>query len=67
LEGAPDFIRLRVKDSGIGFTAGVPGADGGLGLLSMMARVELIGGEINVRSQPGQGTEVMMALPLEAR
>ncbi len=64
LEGTGDVIRLRVKDSGIGFTAGTEGAEGGMGLLSMKARVALVGGNIDIRSQPGQGTEVRVALPL---
>ena len=55
LEGARDVIRLSVKDSGIGFTAGTPGAEGGIGLLSMKARVALVGGNIDIRSQPGPG------------
>ncbi len=65
LEGDREVIRLRVKDSGVGFTAGTPGADGGIGLLSMKARVALVGGNIDIRSRPGKGTEVIVALPLE--
>ncbi len=65
LEGDGEVIRLRVKDTGVGFTAGTPGADGGIGLLSMKARVALVGGNIDIRSRPGKGTEVMVALPLE--
>ena len=64
LEGAGDVIRLSVKDSGIGFTAGTPGAEGGIGLLSMKARVALVGGNFEIHSHPGQGTEVRVALPL---
>jgi PAS domain S-box-containing protein len=64
LEGAGDSIRLRVKDSGIGFTASA--GEGGIGLLSMKARVELVGGNFDIRSRPGEGTEVMVALPLES-
>jgi signal transduction histidine kinase len=33
----------------------------------MKARVALVGGNIDIRSQPGQGTEVKVALPLELR
>jgi PAS domain S-box-containing protein len=67
LEGAGDVIRLSVKDSGIGFTAGMEGAEGGMGLLGMKARVALVGGNIDIVSEPGQGTEVRVALPLELR
>ena len=67
LEGAGDMIRLRVKDSGIGFTAGTAGAEGGSGCSVWKTRVALVGGNIDIRSQPGQGTEVTVALPLELR
>ena len=66
LEGTADIIRLRVKDSGIGFRAGSPGITVGLGLLSMEERVGMLGGNLRIRSQPGQGTEVIVAVPLEA-
>lgn len=66
LDGTANIIRLRVKDSGIGFRAGSPGLDGGLGLLSMQERVTLLGGNLSIRSQPGQGTEVTVAVPLVA-
>ena len=66
LDGTRDVIRLRVKDFGIGFRTGSPGIDGGLGLLSMQERVAMLGGNLSIRSQPGQGTEVTIAVPLEA-
>jgi signal transduction histidine kinase len=65
LEGAGNAIRLSVKDSGIGFTPAA--GEGGIGLLSMKARVELVGGDFDIRSRPGEGTEVLVALPLESR
>jgi signal transduction histidine kinase len=67
LDGTADLIRLRVKDFGIGFRTGSPGIDGGLGLLSMQERVAMLGGNLSIRSQPGEGTEVIVAVPLEAR
>lgn len=66
LDGTADVIRLRVKDFGIGFRTGSPGIDGGLGLLSMQERVTMLGGNLSIRSQPGEGTEVIVAVPLEA-
>jgi PAS domain S-box-containing protein len=67
LEGTADRIRLRVKDAGIGFRAESPAAKVGLGLLSMKERVELLHGSFGISSQPGQGTEVSVEVPLEAR
>ncbi len=66
LDGTADLIRLRVKDFGIGFRTGLPAIERGLGLLSMQERVAMLGGNLSIRSQPGEGTEVIAAVPLEA-
>src|SRR5260370_25757219 len=66
LDGTADIIGVRVKDFGIGLMSGSPGIDGGLGLLGMQERVALLGGNLSIPSQPGQGTEVTAAVPLEA-
>jgi PAS domain S-box-containing protein len=66
LDGTADVIRLRVKDFGIGFRTGSPAIERGLGLLSMQERVALLGGNLSIWSQPGEGTEVIVAVPLEA-
>jgi signal transduction histidine kinase len=36
----------------------------GLGLFSMMERVRLIGGELQINSSPGRGTELVCRVPL---
>jgi len=36
----------------------------GLGLLGMRERLSLLGGTCTVESQPGQGTRVLIRLPL---
>jgi PAS domain S-box-containing protein len=66
LDGTAEVIRLSVKDFGIGFRTGSPAIDRGLGLLSMQERVALLGGNLSIRSQPGEGTEVIVAVPLDA-
>jgi signal transduction histidine kinase len=54
---------LRVRDDGVGFD--VEGRSGrGLGLASMRQRVALLGGAIEVRSAPGQGTDVRISVPI---
>jgi two-component system nitrate/nitrite sensor histidine kinase NarX len=60
--------RFRVRDDGKGFDpAGVPG-DLHVGLRIMRERARRIGGELEVRSQPGRGTEIILTLPaLQAR
>jgi two-component system, NarL family, sensor histidine kinase UhpB len=52
---------LRVSDDGTGFEPAL--ADGGLGLSGMAERARLVGGELQVRSAPGGGTTVRLAIP----
>jgi signal transduction histidine kinase len=60
-----DRVELGVRDRGSGFDPDA--ADGKrLGLLGMRERAELLGGTFQVRSAPGQGTEVHVVLPLGA-
>jgi two-component system sensor histidine kinase UhpB len=53
---------LRVRDDGAGFD---PSADrnGGLGLEGMAERARLVGGELDLRSSLGAGTELTLRLP----
>jgi PAS domain S-box-containing protein len=55
-------ILLEVSDDGRGFDRG--SARAGIGLSAMRERVEELGGEIEVSSRPGQGTEVTVRVPL---
>jgi two-component system NarL family sensor kinase len=65
LEGTGKSIRLRIRDSGIGFKPVTQESHFGLGLLSMEERVGLLGGNFGVRSRPGKGTEITAEIPLE--
>jgi signal transduction histidine kinase len=51
-----DGVRLDVTDDGTGFSPGL--VSGGFGLRGMRARVNEIGGDLAVRSEPGAGTTV---------
>lgn len=55
-------IRISVCDDGEGFDPGAPGA--GRGLKGMRERIELFGGELEVSSAPGEGTEISASVPL---
>ncbi|MGH8019603.1 MAG: ATP-binding protein [Opitutaceae bacterium] len=50
---------LSIIDNGSGFDPAAPSADGGAGLCLMQYRAALIGGVINLTSQPGLGTKVV--------
>jgi PAS domain S-box-containing protein len=55
---------LTVRDDGIGFTPDASRANGGLGLVTMHERAELMQAELAVRSTARRGTEVRIAVPL---
>ncbi len=63
-----DELTLEIEDDGKGFEpekVRQPRENGqGLGLLGMRERLSLLGGTCNVESQPGQGTRVLIRLPL---
>jgi signal transduction histidine kinase len=51
-----DVVRLEIVDDGIGFDPAI--VNGGYGLRGMRARLSDVGGQVGVRSGPGQGTTV---------
>ena len=55
-------VRLVVADDGRGFDADGDDASG-LGLLGMRERAELVGGKLQIRSAPGEGTSVEQYVP----
>ncbi|HEY9659486.1 MAG TPA: PAS domain-containing protein, partial [Allocoleopsis sp.] len=57
-----DQFCLRVKDNGHGFGVGNIPASEGFGLLGMSERAERIGAQLTIRSQPGQGTEIIVVV-----
>ena len=57
-----DAARLSIEDDGKGF---VPSEDSyGFGLQGIMQRVALLAGSMQVRSGPGAGTTLVIAIPL---
>ena len=64
LVATPERVRLVVEDDGRGFDASdVP--EGRHGLVGMRERAEMLGGTLEVRSDPGAGTRIEAAVPLE--
>ena len=64
----PGHFRVAVRDNGCGFDTGrahTRGLEGRcLGLLGMDERVTLSGGNLEIHSRPGQGTEVAAIFPM---
>lgn len=57
-------LRLEVEDRGRGMAAGrARTVEGGLGLVSMRERAELMGGQLRLRQSPGGGLIVEMRVP----
>jgi signal transduction histidine kinase len=62
LEQTNGQLRLIVQDDGRGFSNQAPA---GYGLRNMRDRARLLGGQIAIDSQPGQGTTVTLTIPIE--
>ena len=66
LQMAQRKLSLRVADNGRGFEQDEAFSEvgGHFGLLGMRERAERLGGELHLHSQPGQGTEVAVTVPI---
>jgi two-component system sensor histidine kinase UhpB len=61
LHSSPGQVHLRVRDNGRGLGT----ADEGAGIRGMRERALLIGARLSLRTPPGGGTEVHLAIPTE--
>jgi two-component system sensor histidine kinase UhpB len=59
---AGEAAELRLRDDGVGFDPLASRQDG-LGLDGMVERARLVGGELDLRSSPGAGTELTLRIP----
>jgi PAS domain S-box-containing protein len=64
LHGTADAIDLEVADGGRGFEEREAFTRHGLGLISMRERMQLVHGELSVKSKPGAGTTIRARAPL---
>ncbi len=66
-----DRLIVMVSDNGKGFdlahTIDNAISVGNMGLLGMRQRVEMLGGEIDIKTQPGAGTTVIINLPVQPK
>jgi signal transduction histidine kinase len=66
-----DVAVLDVCDDGVGFDPVAvpkePGREGGLGLVAMRERVEALKGSLTVESTPGQGSTLVVEIPIHPR
>ncbi len=68
---AGDKVRVTVKDDGVGFSVSklqsflLESKTGGFGLFSIRERFAYLGGNVDIKSAPGQGTCVTLTAPLK--
>jgi len=62
----PQRLMLRIQDDGQGFDLGEAAGDGGahFGLMGMRERAKQMGTQLQLHSRTGQGTEVVVLVPL---
>jgi signal transduction histidine kinase len=67
-EFADSVVIVRVQDDGAGFSVPERAGDlvsaGHYGLMGMQERAQLIGAKLAIRSQPGEGAQVEVRLPM---
>ncbi|MCE2848131.1 MAG: PAS domain S-box protein [Chitinophagaceae bacterium] len=56
-------MQMIYKDDGVGFEMAT--VKKGIGLKSILSRVEFYGGEVKIKTKPGEGIEVFINLPFE--
>ncbi|MDZ7680368.1 MAG: ATP-binding protein [Fodinibius sp.] len=69
LRRAGNQVHIIVQDNGKGFNIAEEqkkfDVDGGFGLFNINERIKRLGGSMNIESQPGKGTKVLLAAPLK--
>ena len=63
LREGSNVLALTVSDDGVGFDVDAARGEG-LGLISIGERIEAIDGTLDIRSTPGGGTCLTIAVPL---
>ncbi|MBX5464616.1 MAG: PAS domain S-box protein [Clostridia bacterium] len=64
VEQGRGHLWLRISDDGVGFDVARQNAKGHYGMSIMQERAESLGGFVDILSAPGQGTQVVLAIPV---
>jgi PAS domain S-box-containing protein len=60
------WVEITVHDNGKGFDPRAVKHRGGMGLTTMRERAERLGGELDIHSNPDQGTKISIRIPVES-
>lgn len=60
-----DHIYMKVRDNGVGITREEKEASSSLGLIGMRERTQLMGGDVRIEGEKGEGTLVTLYIPFE--
>lgn len=63
LEIRDNLIALNIEDDGIGFDPENINKKDSYGLIGMKERVDLLDGELTIKSEPNRGTKIVVKLP----
>lgn len=66
LDDGDGDITVSVRDDGVGFSMDDPRKPNSYGLIGLRERAYLIGGKVEIESEPGKGTCIKARLPLPA-
>jgi signal transduction histidine kinase len=66
LSFAPDEMELQVRDNGCGMDVEQATAANGYGLRNMTERARRLGGRLNAYSEKGNGTRLIVSIPLDS-
>ena len=64
LERNDHSIALRVFDNGVGFNVETICKGNTLGILGMRERASIVGGKLEIKTAPGDGTGIVVSVPL---
>lgn len=64
LDITDEKVRMSVEDNGVGFNLGILETTSGMGLKMIKERVEMLRGLFEVSTEPGNGTQVSIQLPV---
>jgi signal transduction histidine kinase len=63
VETGDGAVKLIISDNGVGFDSTRPRGAGHQGLVNMRARASSVGGRLDIQSEPGFGTRIIVEVP----